>query len=344
MGISSYNELIAYLENITRTESRILDSEEKFHSIKEEYHTVNYPDIKNKIIIMKKDKEGIFTSFPNEEVIKDKFTIRVKRRNIHFPKHRHQYIEIVYVLEGRVIQNINDQKLEMGKGDICILDKNVQHNSEPLNESDVVINMLLTPEFFDCVFMNLLSDDNHISNFIVNSLYSMNTTQKFITYHVEEKTTLHVILESLLKEYFSEKTRSFVAINGYLLIFFTELSRGLTENKEEAIDKFLKSLKNELLLYIKDNFKNCDLKTMSKHFHFHPNYLSNLIKKEFGKNLKDILTELRMAEASHLLEKSDRTIESIMEQVGYTNQSYFYKVFKKQYGCTPLNYRKGIDK
>jgi YesN/AraC family two-component response regulator len=172
----------------------------------------------------------------------------------------------------------------------------------------------------------------------------MNTTQKFITYHVEEKTTLHVILESLLKEYFSEKTRSFVAINGYLLIFFTELSRGLTENKEEAIDKFLKSLKNDLLLYIKDNFKNCDLKTMSKHFHFHPNYLSNLIKKEFGKNLKDILTELRMAEASHLLEKSDRTIESIMEQVGYTNLSYFYKVFKKQYGCTPLNYRKGIDK
>lgn len=344
MGISSYNELITYLEKITSEESRILDRDEKFYSIKEEYHIVNYPDVKNKVIIMKKDKEGIYTSFPNEEVNKDKFTIRVKRRNIYFPKHRHQYIEIVYVLEGRVIQYINDQKHEMKKGDICILDKNVQHNSEPLNESDVVINMLLTPEFFDSVFMNLLSDDNHISNFIVNSLYSMNTTQKFITYHVEEKTTLHVILESLLKEYFSEKTRSNVAINGYLLIFFTELSRGLAENKEEVIDKLLKSLKSELLTYIRENFRDCDLKTMSRHFHFHPNYLSNLIKKEFGKNLKDILTELRMTEASHMLENSDMTIESIMDQVGYTNYSYFYKVFKKQYSCTPLNYRKGINK
>lgn len=344
MGISSYNELITYLDNIASDESHTYNNDETSEFNKEEQHRENYPEIKNNRIILKKDNEGIYTSFPNEEVIKDKFSIRVKRREINIPKHRHQYIEIVYVLEGKVKQNINKQTYEMEKGDICILDKNVQHSSEPLKDSDVVINMLLTPEFFDCVFMNLLSDDNHISNFIINSLYSMNTTQKFITYHVEEKTTLHMILENLLKEYFSEKTRSFAALNGYLLIFFTELSRGLTENKEEAIDKLLKSLKKELLQYIRDNFKNCDLKTMSGYFHFHPNYLSNLIKKEFGKNLKDILIELRMSEAANLLENTDMSIESIMDQVGYTNHSYFYKVFKKQYGCTPWNYRKGIYK
>ncbi len=344
MGIDSYNELITYLQNITSVESYTFNSDETFDFVKEEYHPTNSLDLKNTMIIMEKDKEGVYTSFPNEEVIKDKFTIRVKRRDFFIPKHRHEYIEIVYVLEGRVIQYINRQKQELEKGDICILDKNVQHTSEALKKSDVVINMLLTPEFFDGVFMNLLSDDNHISNFIVNSLYLMNTTQKFITYHVEEKTTLHMILESLLMEYFSEKTRSMAAINGYLLIFFTELSRGLTESKEEVINKLLKSLKKELLNYMRDNFKNCDLKTMAEYFHFHPNYLSNLIKKEFGKNLKDILMELKMTEATNMLTNTDITIENIINEVGYINNSYFYKVFKKQYGCTPADYRKGIYK
>lgn len=344
MRIRSYNELIACLENAINEKSYTFNNDEKFVLIKEEYSTTDYPEIKNNIIIMKKDEEGVYTSFPNEEVIKDKFTIRVKRRDIITYKHRHEYIEIVYVLEGEVIQNINGQEQKMRKGDICILDKNVQHSSQALKKSDVVINMLLTPEFFDGVFMNLLSDNNHISNFIVNSLYSMNTTQKYITYHVEEKTTLYMILESLLIEYFSEETRSMTALNGYLLIFFTELSRSLTEIKEEAINKFIKSLKNELHNYMKENFKNCDLKAMAEHFHFHPNYLSNLIKREFGKNLKDILMELRMAEATNLLKNTDMTIENIINEIGYTNNSYFYKIFKKQYGCTPVDYRKGSCK
>ncbi|QOG29390.1 AraC family transcriptional regulator [Enterococcus casseliflavus] len=340
MRINSYNELITYLENIISEEKYNLNNDEEFTLIKEDYHNINYPDIKRNSFIMKRDQKGIYTSFPNDEVIKDKFTIRVKRRDVYIPKHRHEYIEIVYVLEGQVIQNINGQQIKMEKGDICILDKNVQHNSEALKKNDVVINMLLTADFFDGVFMNLLSDNNHISNFIVNSLYSMNATQKYITYHVGEKNILNIIIERLLIEYFSEETRSMSAINGYLLIFFTELSRGLTEIKEDAINMFLKPLKNELRKYIKENFKNCNLKDMAEHFHFHPNYLSNLIKREFGKNLKDILMEFRMAEATNLLKNTDMTIENILNEIGYTNNSYFYKIFKKKYGCTPVDYRK----
>jgi len=335
MKINSYDELIKYLDKDSSEEKDILINNKNIN-----YYMFEYDNVSK--IIIDKDKEGVFTSLPNEELIRDKFVIRRKLRYCAIKEHKHEYIEIVYVLKGDFIQSIKGQKYKMEKGDFCIYDKNTLHASDTINEDHIVINMLLTPEFFDGVFMHLLSDDNYISNFIVNTLYSMNTTQKFIKCHVNEGTTLHMIIQNLLIEYFSESTRSKAAINGYLLILFAELSRLLTQSNEAVINESQNVIKEEVLKYIRNNFKDVNLKSMAKYFHFHPSYLSNLIKKEFGKNLKDMLMEVKMAEVCNLLENTNKTIETIINEIGYTNSSYFYKVFKKQYGCTPMDYRNKI--
>ncbi len=336
MKINGFDELIKYLDEDTNAEKNIIRSNYSLSSNIGEY------DNGSKIII-NEDKEGINTSFPNEELIESKFVIKRKLRYCNISEHRHEYIEIVYVLKGEFVQSIEGQKYKMKKGDFCIFDKNTKHSSEAISKNDIIINMLLTSKFFDGVFMHLLSDDNYISNFIVNTLYSMNTTQNFIKYHVKEETTLHMILQNLLIEYFSESTKSKAAINGYLLILFAELSRAITENNnEEFINESHKAIKEEVFNYLRENFADTNLKRMAEHFHFHPSYLSNLIKKEFGKNLKDLLMEIRMAEVCNLLENTNMTIETIINEIGYTNNSYFYKVFKKQYGCTPIDYRNRI--
>ncbi len=337
MKISNFDELIKYLDKDTSIEKNILKNNYRFN------FDIDEDDNGSKIII-NQDKEGINTSFPNEELTEAKFAIKRKVRYYTLHEHRHEYIEIVYVLKGEFVQSIEGKKNKMEKGDFCIFDKNTKHASEVINKNHIVINMLLTPKFFDGVFMHLLSDDNYISNFIVNTLYSMNNTQNFIKYHVNEGTTLHIILQNLLIEYFSESTRSKAAINGYLLILFAELSRALTQTNEAVINESHKSIKEEVFNYLRGNFKNTNLKSMAEYFHFHPSYLSNLIKKEFGKNLKDLFMEVRMAEACSLLENTNMTIETIISEIGYTNNSYFYKVFKKQFGCTPIDYRNRISK
>lgn len=337
MKINNFDELIKYLDEDTSEEKNILKNNYRLASNIGKYGN-------GSAIIINQDKEGINTSFPNEELTEAKFAIKRKMRYCTINEHRHEYIEIVYVLKGEFIQSIEGQKYKMEKGDFCIFDKNTRHASEAINKNHIVINMLLTPKFFDGVFMHLLSDDNYISNFIVNTLYAMNSSQNFIKYHVKEGTTLHMLLEKLLIEYFSESTRSKAAINGYLLILFAELSRALTQSNEDLINESNKVIKEEVFNYLRENFKDIKLKSMAEYFHFHPSYLSNLIKKEFGKNLKDLLMEIRMAEACNLLENTNMTIETIINEIGYTNNSYFYKVFKKQYGCTPIDYKNRIIK
>jgi AraC-like DNA-binding protein len=67
--------------------------------------------------------------------------------------------------------------------------------------------------------------------------------------------------------------------------------------------------------------------------------LSKLIKEKTGYNFQELLQRKRFQMAEHLLMDTDLTIEEIALDVGYENQSYFFKQFKNRYGVTPRRYR-----
>lgn len=69
-------------------------------------------------------------------------------------------------------------------------------------------------------------------------------------------------------------------------------------------------------------------------------YLTRLFKKEVEQTISQYLTTLRLKKAESLLLYSNDSLESIAEQVGFYDQSYFCRLFKKQYQQSPLKYRK----
>ena len=68
-------------------------------------------------------------------------------------------------------------------------------------------------------------------------------------------------------------------------------------------------------------------------------YLGKLFKKNTGQTFVEYLHCVRMGKACELLRKTDMEINSIVDSVGYSDITYFYKVFRKMNGCTPLVYR-----
>ncbi|BFH24940.1 response regulator [Paenibacillus melissococcoides] len=70
-----------------------------------------------------------------------------------------------------------------------------------------------------------------------------------------------------------------------------------------------------------------------------PTYYSTLFRQESGYRFVDYLTRLRMEKGMDLLEKTDKTIAMIGEEIGYSNYRYFIKVFKDYCGMTPSQYR-----
>ena len=68
--------------------------------------------------------------------------------------------------------------------------------------------------------------------------------------------------------------------------------------------------------------------------------LKNYFRGVYGQNISTWLREIRMTEAARLLSDTKRPIAEISEQVGYSNQGKFAAVFKKQFGLSPLEYRR----
>ena len=64
-----------------------------------------------------------------------------------------------------------------------------------------------------------------------------------------------------------------------------------------------------------------------------------LLTSDPGANFQDLLQQRRFQAAVKLLEETDLSIEDISLDVGYENQSYFFRQFKKRFGMTPRSYR-----
>ena len=97
---------------------------------------------------------------------------------------------------------------------------------------------------------------------------------------------------------------------------------------------------NQLKQYITDNLsKKLTLEMLSKHFYFHPKYLSMLLKKETGKSLSIYIQSVRMDRARELLVHTTLPVESIAQQLGFSSVQHFYKTFKKEMGFTPNTLR-----
>lgn len=83
------------------------------------------------------------------------------------------------------------------------------------------------------------------------------------------------------------------------------------------------------------------LRTLADHVNLHPTHLSKIYKIETGEGISNFVSSLRMDRACHLLRTTEKKVYEISTEVGYLDPAYFIKVFKRQFGVTPQDYRDG---
>jgi AraC-like DNA-binding protein len=79
---------------------------------------------------------------------------------------------------------------------------------------------------------------------------------------------------------------------------------------------------------------------IAEQLHVSPRYLTDLLKQETGKTALELIHLSLISEAKNLLKTADRNIAEIAYDLGFENTSYFTRLFKKQTGMKPLEYRK----
>ncbi len=92
--------------------------------------------------------------------------------------------------------------------------------------------------------------------------------------------------------------------------------------------------------YLKKNYQyEINLQEIADSFYLSREYISRRFKQEFNETITDYLTRIRMEKAKEMLKNHQLKIYEIAYQVGYQNEKYFSKVFKKFVGCTPNEFR-----
>lgn len=100
-----------------------------------------------------------------------------------------------------------------------------------------------------------------------------------------------------------------------------------------------KKLVEQVIAKIQESYmEDISLEMYADQINTNPYTLSKTFKEIVGINFIDYLTDLRIEKAKQLLSTTDEKISDISEQVGYRH-SYFNRIFKKQVGVTPSQYR-----
>lgn len=97
---------------------------------------------------------------------------------------------------------------------------------------------------------------------------------------------------------------------------------------------------SDIVRYVEQNYaSDLSLQEVAGKFYVSREYVSRKFKQEYGINFSDYIGNVRIEKAKLLLQNPNLKLSQISEMVGFHDVKYFSKVFKKQVGSSPKDYR-----
>lgn len=265
--------------------------------------------------------------------------IRPHTRFTRFPRHRHNYVEMIYVCQGAMTHIINGrEKLTLHEGDLLLMNQHVYHEILPARETDIAVNFIILPEFFDRP-ISMIERENILRDFLVACLSGCNAPFDYL--HIPTQGILPVenLMETLIWTLVDQRARTNTIIQtsmGLLMMYLSAFAENINAHDDSQWEQ---SLVFSVLKYIETHYKSGTLEAIAAEVNRPTYFLSRLLKKHTGQNFKALLQNRKLQQAAYLAENTTLSIEAIREAIGYDNNSYFYRIFREKYHCSPREYR-----
>ena len=247
--------------------------------------------------------------------------------------HTHDYIEFEFIVSGTGKYRVDNSEFNLRRGDIFLLDEEHTHCILCDNVSKY-FTLYFTKDYLKSVFPFEDQSLNAYNAFFENDYYPLISFDDHYIIKVEN------ILQNLLNEYSSKKKE----YKGYIVALLSELFLEMWRTKKTFSNNPSKHNSQVIMPRITDYidahcFEPITLAKIAKLYNFNQSYLGRVFKKKNGISFNDYVKEKRMSQIVFLLTTSSIPVDEIIRDSGYTNKTFFFKEFKKRYGCTPAEYR-----
>ncbi|MFD1179433.1 response regulator [Paenibacillus puldeungensis] len=140
-------------------------------------------------------------------------------------------------------------------------------------------------------------------------------------------------------EAFSDHVPTFSQLESGTLDILLRASRAIKEWKDHSRNQLVQ----RCLDYIEEQYRyDISLESTAERFGLSAGYFSQYFKNKLNINFTAYLNQVRLSKAKAILELENLRVYEVAEAVGYQDVKYFNRVFKKEFGMTPEEYRKTI--
>lgn len=266
--------------------------------------------------------------------------VRPHTRFVYFPRHTHNYIEVIYMCSGSTHHVINGEDVILEQGELLFLSRKAVQEIYPAGENDIAVNFIVLPEFFEYGLNMMEPEENLLRSFVIDCLRGENEAAGYLHFKVADVLPVQNLVENLIWTVWNRqpnRRRTNQATMGLLFLQLMNCMDKLETDENAGQQKLMISV----LSYIENNYKDGELTSLAESLHYDVYWLSREIKRRTGKTYTELVQAKRLSQAAFLLAATGMSVADVAVSVGYDNISYFHRIFQRKFGVTPRTYRVG---
>lgn len=245
--------------------------------------------------------------------------------------HWHNGLEILYLLEGSEDCYLGEEEcIRMKKGDFLVINSRVVHSVQCPRQCREMLIQIPYPmmkrfipqiDGLEFVCEKITGKKQRMDTFLVES--ALSTLAELHPFQSPEETL----------EFYSQ-------IYHLLAVLVKDFSVSVTSDKMEISEKYMERL-GMITSYVKEHYmEEISLQEIARLVSLNPDYFTRFFKKYMGMTFLNYVNSVRMEHVVRDLQRTDLSVQKLLEIHGFTNYKLFMKMYKSRFESTPGKMRR----
>ena len=258
----------------------------------------------------------------------------------NFNKHTHDFNEAAIIISGTAKHVVGDFEYPIKRGDVFVIKGDVVHEYTDVNNLEL-IDIMYFPNIFMSADLQLSSLPGFRSLFIFEPEVRAHNHYPFTLTLENDELDYAVTVSDFIIQEFAKKTQNYsVVVRLSLFALLAYLSVKYVSNTDETQASAVLS---QAIWFMQRNMATqIRISDIASQLYISTRHLCRLFNEYFGCTPGEYLLDIRIKHALILLTKHNLKVAEVSANCGFSDPSYFARVFKKVYGVTP-NQAKLLD-
>lgn len=247
--------------------------------------------------------------------------------------HSHSFYELLYCRsECQVEYLVGTQRYLLKKGDVVVVPPGISHRPllrREMQEPYVRDVLWISEEFM-----------RQICRWYPDTLKQVHQNGALLRIDEPLQEPIGKIFEQGIRESEERRGEWELAVIGNTISLLSQLRRACVDKTVQPMKAEQPEMLDRVLDYIEENLAGkITLGDVAHHFFVSESTITQLFRKKMGVSFYHCVTQRRLIAAKELIDRNVK-LDHVSERVGFADYSTFYRAFKKEYGISPVQYRK----